>query len=236
MKRTVLGATAALALLTITLPVFSTAATEKSNNIEYPNGWRNWATLAVSHRIDNNTIRAILGNDRAIEAAEKGQTNPWPDGTMIAKVVWKEKNLEDWEDAVVPGKLVHTEFMMKDSKLYFESYGWGWARWLGEEQKPFNEGPGSCISCHEPVKEKDWVFSEPAVFPGSFKICACERSRCGAHRIAAAESDRRSLFYRRFAVRAVGFQQTGCIRGSRIYRVGVTTGVIRIRYRFPDRI
>jgi len=80
-------------------------------------------------------------------------------------VVWKEKRLADWDEAIVPAELVHAEFMFKDSQQYKESYGWGWARWLGMEQKPFAKGAESCISCHTPVQEHDWVFTEPAVFP-----------------------------------------------------------------------
>jgi hypothetical protein len=136
-----------------------------SNNISYPSGWQNWAAIAVSHRVDNNTLRIILGNDIAVRAARSGNTNPWPDGAILGKVVWKEKRLEDWDEAVVPAELGHTEFMFKDSEKYSEGYGWGWARWLGVEQKPFNEGSESCISCHTPVEERDWVFTEPALFP-----------------------------------------------------------------------
>ena len=119
----------------------------------------------MSHRTDNNTIRVILGNDIAVKAARSGSINPWPDGAILGKVVWKDVQLENWKEAIVPGNLVHAEFMLKDSKKYAETYGWGWARWLGLEQKPFNQGPQSCISCHTPVKARDWVFTDPAVFP-----------------------------------------------------------------------
>jgi len=146
-----------------------THATEQtpasSNGIAYPAAWQNWSTIAVSHRTDNNTIRVILGNDIAVKAARSGSINPWPDGAILGKVVWKDVQLENWKEAIVPGNLVHAEFMLKDSKKYAETYGWGWARWLGLEQKPFNQGPQSCISCHTPVKARDWVFTDPAVFP-----------------------------------------------------------------------
>lgn len=138
---------------------------EPSNNISYPTGWQNWAAIAVTHRIDNNTMRIILGNDVAVRAARSGNTNPWPDNAILGKVVWKEKRLEDWDEAVVPAELVHVEFMLKDTQKYKEGYGWGYARWLGEEQTPFNKGSESCISCHAPVEERDWVFTEPALFP-----------------------------------------------------------------------
>ena len=136
-----------------------------SHGIGYPAGWRNWATIAVSHRTDNHTMRVILGNEVAVKAARSGKTNPWPDGAILGKVVWKEAGLENWKEAVVPGELVHTEFMFKDSQKYAQTYGWGWARWLGMEQKTFDGGAQVCIACHAPVEKRDWVFTDPAVFP-----------------------------------------------------------------------
>ena len=136
-----------------------------SQGIGYPAGWRNWAVIAVSHRTDNHTLRVILGNEAAVKAARSGKTNPWPDGAILGKVVWKEAGLENWKEVIVPGELVHTEFMFKDSVKYAETYGWGWARWLGMEQKPFNDGAQVCTACHAPVEKRDWVFTDPAVFP-----------------------------------------------------------------------
>jgi hypothetical protein len=136
-----------------------------SHGIPYPEGWKDWATIAVSHRNDNNTLRVILGNDVAVQAARAGNTNPWPDGAILGKAVWKDTLLENWKAATVPGEFVHAEFMFRDSKKYADSHGWGWARWVGLEQKPFDEGMAVCIACHTPVKNRDWVFTEPASLP-----------------------------------------------------------------------
>jgi len=136
-----------------------------SHEIHYPAGWQNWSSIAVSHRSDNNTLRVILGNDIAVKAARSGQINPWPDGAILGKVVWKDTQLEDWEQATAPGKFVHAEFMFKDSKKYSETYGWGWARWVGLDQKPFTKGAQVCTSCHTPVRDRDWVYTDPAIFP-----------------------------------------------------------------------
>ena len=136
-----------------------------SHGIAYPEGWQNWATIAVSHRTDNNTSRVILGNDIAVKAARSGDTNPWPDGAILGKVVWKDTQLKDWQAATAPGKFVHAEFMFKDSKKYSDTYNWGWARWVGLEQVPFAKGAQVCTTCHTPVKNRDWVFTDPASLP-----------------------------------------------------------------------
>ena len=155
-------------LLVLCAPNFALSADGvpgKSHDIAYPAGWQNWATIAVSYRTDNNTIRTILGNDIAIKASRSGEVTKWPDGAILGKVVWKATELESWKAAKKPGDLVHAEFMFKDSKKYEQTYGWGWARWVGMNQEPFNNGAQVCIACHTPVKDNDWVFTAPAVFP-----------------------------------------------------------------------
>jgi hypothetical protein len=157
-----------VSLLLLSLSISSLAsgsAHPPSNGIAYPEGWQDWATIAISHRTDNNTMRVILGNDIAVSAARSGQTTPWPDGAILGKVVWKASALEHWPKAVAPGELVHAEFMFKDSSRYADSVGWGWARWTGLDQQPFDDGMQACIACHTPVKGRDWVFTEPAQIP-----------------------------------------------------------------------
>lgn len=138
------------------------------NGISIPQGYINWTVIASSYRSDNNTLRVILGNDAAIKAAEKDETNPWPDGSVIAKIVWKAKKHEEWESAIVPGEFVHSEFMIKDSKKYSDTGGWGFARWTGMKQQPYGKDASfvqECFGCHTPVKDNDYVFTRPAQLP-----------------------------------------------------------------------
>jgi len=136
-----------------------------SHGMPYPEGWQDWSTIAVSHRTDNNTLRVILGNEIAVKAARSDNTRPWPDGAILGKAVWKDTQLENWTAAIAPDEFVHAEFMFKDARKYSGSYGWGWARWVGMEQKPFDKGMNVCIDCHKPVKNRDWVFTDPASLP-----------------------------------------------------------------------
>ena len=138
------------------------------NGIAFPKGYQKWSVVGVAHRRDNNTLRAIIGNRKAIAAIKAGKINPWPDGTKLGKLVWKDSNHKHWPKATVPGKFVHAEFMFKDSKKYKRTYGWGFARWKGMAQKPYGKDANfsqECINCHRPVKYQDWVFTRPAVFP-----------------------------------------------------------------------
>jgi hypothetical protein len=138
------------------------------NGIAFPADYKDWRVIASSHREDNNTLRVILGNDTAIEAARAGTTNPWPDGAILGKLVWKDSAHESWPKATVPGEFVHAEFMVKDSAKYPDTGGWGYARWKGMELKAYGENASfvqECHGCHTPMKDNDFVFTHPASMP-----------------------------------------------------------------------
>lgn len=143
-------------------------ASPAPNGLTLPENYRDWRVIASSHRTDNNSLRIILGNDIAIDAARSGRTNPWPDRTILGKLVFKDRQDENWKAATVPGKFVHAEFMYKDSGKFADTGGWGWARWLGQEQKPYGKDASfsrECFGCHQPVKGRDYVFTTPIRLP-----------------------------------------------------------------------
>jgi hypothetical protein len=148
--------------------VMADAVPPAPNGIELPQDYRDWKVIASSHRVDNNTLRVILGNDIAVDAARSGNTLPWPDGAILGKLVWKDAALESWEKAIVPGEFVHAEFMFKDSKKWSTTGGWGFARWKGMDQQPYGKDAAfvqECFGCHTPVKDNDYVFTKPAPIP-----------------------------------------------------------------------
>ena len=149
-----------------TLPV--SAADSAPNGITLPEGYKDWRVLSVHQRSDNNTLRAVLGNDIAIKAAREGQTNPWPKGAILGKLVFKGVQHEKFPTAMEPGAFVHAEFMIKDADKFASTGGWGYARWVGAEQKPYGKDAGfvaECQGCHTPVKDNDWVFTHPVKLP-----------------------------------------------------------------------
>ena len=138
------------------------------NGIQMPANYKNWKVIGTSHREDNQTLRVIVGNDAAIKAARAGKTNPWPEGSILGKLVWKDEIHPKWAKATVPGEFVHAEFMIKDSAKYQETGGWGFARWTGMDQAPYgkdNTFVQECLACHVQVKDNDSVFTRPAPLP-----------------------------------------------------------------------
>jgi hypothetical protein len=148
--------------------VAAQAAEPAPNGLTLPASYKDWQVIASSHRSDNNTLRMILGNDIAARAARAGQTRPWPQGAVLAKLVWKDQAHAAWPTAQVPGNFVHAEFMTKDDARFAATGGWGFARWVGMDQKPYGKDAGfvqECFGCHQPVKDNDWVFTHPAALP-----------------------------------------------------------------------
>lgn len=153
--------------------ILSSTAASKSisptaNGIDYPAGLKNWRIISSSYRTDNNTQRVILGNSIAKNATNTGQINPYPKGSILAKLVWKNKKLQKWDTAMVPGEFVHAEIMVKDATKYKSTGGWGYARWKGLELQPYGNDESftkECYSCHTTAKDDDFVFTVPAELP-----------------------------------------------------------------------
>lgn len=132
------------------------------NGINYIQGYQNWQAISTTDRFDNGTMRIIYANEIAVDAINKNNISPWPDGAIFAKVLWKQ--LIDKEGNVTPGDYIHSEFMIKDAKKYKNTDGWGWARWVGSDLKPYGKSAAfvaECMDCHQPMKDNDFVFTMP---------------------------------------------------------------------------
>jgi Cytochrome P460 len=138
--------------------------------ITIPAGYRDWRLISVAHEEGSlNDIRAILGNDAAIKAYRQG-TLPFPDGTIIARLAWKDVPSEENNkvfgraQSFVPGSAPdwYLQFMVKDSKKYAATRGWGYAQ-FDKNGTPADEAKlRTCAPCHEPATANDFVFTHYA--------------------------------------------------------------------------
>jgi hypothetical protein len=132
-----------------------------------PHGYRDWRLISVAHEEGTlNDLRAILGNDAAIKAEREGKL-PFPDGTIIVRIAWGYVPLEESTQAFghlqsyVAGPPKNgVQFMVKDSRKYASTGGWGFAQF--NDGKPAGEAAHTCFSCHEIVKARDFVFNRYA--------------------------------------------------------------------------
>jgi len=91
--------------------------------------YKHWKAISSTDRLDDQTLRLILGSDAAIKAIAEHRTNPWPNSATFAKVAWLQ--LDDRHGHVQAGALVQVKLMIRDSKKYSATKGWEWARWRG---------------------------------------------------------------------------------------------------------
>ena len=136
--------------------------------IKIPAGYRDWRLISVAReegKIDD--IRAILGNDIAIDTYREGKL-PFPDGTIIARIAWSfdasEENNKIFGQAqsfVAGAPKNGVQFMVKDSKKYSSTGGWGFAQF--DDGKPADDAVlNTCFPCHRAIKDRDLVFTRYA--------------------------------------------------------------------------
>ncbi len=153
----------------------STSDASPIYGITVPPGYRDWKLIAVDQLVTGKVdqLRAQLGNEIAIKAFEEGKV-PFPDGAIIAALHWNRVPSEDNNKALagsfpgaqsfVVGSAVNVQFMVKDSKKYAATGGWGFADF--KDGKPGDEAlHKACFACHQPAKDHDFVFAHYAPAP-----------------------------------------------------------------------
>jgi hypothetical protein len=137
-------------------------------------GYEDWPVIAIS--ANGGKIAVILGNPEMIDAYKLGVPDngkPFPDGAKMAKIHWNPKRQETYPgQPTVPGTQHDVDFMVKDSKRFADSGGWGWAAFeydaasntftpATEASSPPQGNDAKCgLACHTVVKKRDYVFTE----------------------------------------------------------------------------
>jgi len=135
-------------------------------------GYEGWQTVSISQ--NEKLIAVILANPVMINAYQSGipgNGKPFPDGSKMAKIHWNPKKHETFPNTMVPGSLHDIDFMVKDSKRFADSGGWGWAAFkydtASDRFTPFTQADeppqgndAKCgLACHTIVKAQDYVFT-----------------------------------------------------------------------------
>jgi hypothetical protein len=163
------------------------AACQRSNDaspiygIKLPAGYRDWQMISLaSIGPPLSDLRVKLGNEKAMKAYRSG-TRPFPDGAIIARLAYHQTTSAEGNavlgaaaakqglspeqvqkflaGSVIAGAPLNVQFMVKDSRKYASTGGWGFAQFT--DGKPDGEAVHrTCFSCHEPAKARDFVFTE----------------------------------------------------------------------------
>ena len=151
-------------------------------NVKVPNGlafsefrgYEDWPVIAFSE--NGGKIAVIVGNSLMIDAYKAGipdNGKPFPDGARMAKIHWNPKKQATYPgQPTVPGTQHDVDFMVKDSKRFADSGGWGWGafdydaasdtfRPSTAASSPPQGNDAKCgFACHTVVKNRDYVFTE----------------------------------------------------------------------------
>jgi mono/diheme cytochrome c family protein len=172
---------AASAPTAVRSPATAATSAQDKYTLKVPNGlafsefkgYEDWQTVSISH--NGNAMALILANPVMIDAyraGAPGNGKPFPDGSRMAKVHWNLKKMETFPAATVPDTQHDVDFMVKDSKRFQDSGGWGWAVFeydaasdkfrLGNlADKPPQANDAKCgFACHTIVKTRDYVFTD----------------------------------------------------------------------------
>jgi len=132
-----------------------------------PAGYRDWKVVSVAHEAGElNDIRAVLGNDIAIKAYRAGKL-PFPEGAIVGRIAWSyvpsEENNKTFgrDQSFVAGSPTNAylQFMVKDSKKYAATGGWGYSS-FDQDGKPTDEAAmKACFPCHQAIKDRDFIFT-----------------------------------------------------------------------------
>ena len=133
-----------------------------------PPKYRDWRLISVAReegKLDD--IRAVLGNDKAINSYRGGKL-PFPNGTIIARLAWSYDSSDEnnkvfgQPQSFVAGHPKNgVQFMVKDSRKYAATGGWGFAQF--NDDKAVDEAVlKTCFPCHQAVAGRDFVFTRYA--------------------------------------------------------------------------
>jgi hypothetical protein len=172
------GITVALAVLGVGVAI----SAQDKYTLKVPNGlafsefkgYEGWQTISISH--NGEMLAVILGNPAMIDAYKAGvpgNGKPFPDGAKMAKIHWNPKTNETAPgQPLVPSTLHDVDFMVKDSKRFADSGGWGYGEFEYDAasdtfrpgtvtDKPPQGNDAKCgFACHTVVKKQDYVFTE----------------------------------------------------------------------------
>ncbi|MBN6730841.1 cytochrome P460 family protein [Burkholderia multivorans] len=130
--------------------------------VTIPPGYRKWEMVAPAEEAAPlDELRVVLGNPVAIRALEQA-TLPFPDGTILVKLAYKRKQSDEFAPATVPGRATTVQVMVKDSRRYASTGGWGFGRFINGVPADIGQHQ-TCFACHQArVKHHDYVFTRLA--------------------------------------------------------------------------
>ena len=106
-------------------------------------------------------VHLIYVNATGFDRLKRGGSTPYPDGTIFTDDVREFSATADGSYLEGTARKAIT-LMVKDSKKYAATGGWGFQAWTGgDATKPIaTDTVKQCFSCHVPRKAQDFTYSK----------------------------------------------------------------------------
>jgi len=143
-------------------------AAQTSDALKIPADFKHWylvhSTLITK---DDNKFGLIAGlhliyvNATGFDRLKRGGSTSYPDGTMFTDDV-RDFSVVDGSSYLEGASRKAITLMVKDSKKYASTGGWGFQAWAGgDSTKPIaTDTVKQCFNCHVPQKAQDFTFSK----------------------------------------------------------------------------
>jgi hypothetical protein len=161
-RRCLVGATAVTAAA-VQFGIIGFVAAQATNDLKPPVGYRHWFHVNTMIVDKASPLFDGLGGMHNVHVNSVGEPalkkgGPYPDRTVFIT------DLHDFavvDGSYVEGALKGLAVMVKDSKKYASTGGWGFQFWAGgDPKKPqVTDATKQCFECHQPKKGQDYVYS-----------------------------------------------------------------------------
>lgn len=153
------------AIVTAGLAIGLSSAAPADDRLTIPDGFDHWYLVNSMVITKDSPLSDSIGglhhiyiNSVGMARLRAGGDAPYPDGTIFVDDV-RDFSLVD--GSYVQGSRKAIPVMVKNSKRYASTGGWGFQAWAGgDPRKPLvTDAAKSCFSCHTPQKANDYTFS-----------------------------------------------------------------------------
>jgi hypothetical protein len=161
------SAVLAIAVLGGTAVVMSAQSDDKGSYpaVPYPTGYREWTHVKSNYIGPKHPAWKEIGGYQHVYANKEGmegyRTGRFPEGSVL---IYDFLEGQESESGTIPeGPRRFTSVMVKDSKRYAATGGWGYEEFRGEsttDRMIAAEAASKCYACHMGRKDNDYVFSK----------------------------------------------------------------------------
>jgi len=162
--RSFLLATLAICLVCHSLPGLSESVMNGYAMKDFRDFEKKWHFVTVRYRKDSHELRLVYANDLAWKTLQTGKTE-YPKGAVFGKIAFLSQEDPAFVSSLMPSATRRFQFMVRDSKKYADTGGWGYML-FNKQGQTFPEDQHqqtlACAACHKIVEaNRGSVFSTP---------------------------------------------------------------------------